>query len=207
VLVRCLEVAPGVQSVLDAQFEAGSRIIAVATRDVGDASRLTPATSTTSRCRLPDLRRSAEARRRQFYGTSGEAGRHRQDRHWRQRRVATKLCADLGISVAGTLTGAAVETMSDDELAAALPSTSIFARVTPEQKSRIVEHSRSSAPMSGFWGTASMTQWRCTTPTWGSQWIPAATWPRTLPTSCCSTRTWASLPTASSRAGAFSPIQ
>jgi len=153
VLVRCLEVAPGVQSVLDAQFEAGSRIIAVATRDVGDASRLTPAdehdlalAGFLTFVDPPKLDAGSSMERLERLGVTVKIVTGDND------RVATKLCADLGISVAGTLTGAAVETMSDDELAAALPSTSIFARVTPEQKSRIVRAQQKLGADVGFLG-------------------------------------------------------
>jgi Mg2+-importing ATPase len=57
-------------------------------------------------------------------------------------RVAAKVCSELGIPVTGTLTGSQLDEMDDGALQAALPSTSIFARVTPEQKSRIIRLQR-----------------------------------------------------------------
>jgi Mg2+-importing ATPase len=57
-------------------------------------------------------------------------------------RVAAKVCSELGIPITGTLTGAQLDQMDDHALQAALPNTSIFARVTPEQKSRIIRLQR-----------------------------------------------------------------
>jgi magnesium-transporting ATPase (P-type) len=47
-------------------------------------------------------------------------------------RVAEKVYSDLGMESLGTLTGAEIEVLGDAELAKALPHTTIFARVTPE---------------------------------------------------------------------------
>ena len=52
----------------------------------------------------------------------------------------------------GTLSGAAVEAMSDPELAAAAREASIFARVSPEQKARIIRLLRLSGGAVGFMG-------------------------------------------------------
>ncbi len=67
-------------------------------------------------------------------------------------RVAEKVCSDVGVPPAGTLTGAEIEEMDDPQLAAALPGTSIFARVTPEQKSRIIRAQRQLGKDVGFLG-------------------------------------------------------
>jgi Mg2+-importing ATPase len=52
----------------------------------------------------------------------------------------------------GTLTGAEVEALSDSELAAAAREASIFARVSPEQKARIIRLLRQSGGSVGFMG-------------------------------------------------------
>ena len=93
--------------------------------------------------RLPHLRRPAEGRRR------------RGDRQARPRSgiavkvitgdngtVAAKVCRDIGLAVDGVLTGAEIEALDDDALAAAIPQTTIFARVGPEQKSRLIKVAR-----------------------------------------------------------------
>ena len=58
------------------------------------------------------------------------------------REVAVKVCHDLGLEVLGALTGDEVDAMEDDALAAAIDRTTIFARVGPETKSRIVRVQR-----------------------------------------------------------------
>ena len=87
---------------LDAQFEAGSRIIAVATRDVGDASRLTPAdehdltlAGFLTFVDPPKLDAGASMERLERLGITVKIVTGDND------RVASKLCADLGIPVAG----------------------------------------------------------------------------------------------------------
>jgi Mg2+-importing ATPase len=56
--------------------------------------------------------------------------------------VAEKVCADLGLGSRATLTGAELDELDDQALAMALERTTIFARVTPEQKARIIRAQR-----------------------------------------------------------------
>ena len=67
-------------------------------------------------------------------------------------QVAAKVCTDLGLHVLGALTGAQVDALNDDELASAIDSTSIFARVGPETKSRIVRVQRQRGADVAFMG-------------------------------------------------------
>ncbi len=67
-------------------------------------------------------------------------------------RVAAKVCESLGLEVDGILDGAAIDALSDPELEAALPTTTIFARVTPDQKSRIIMAQRRLGKDVGFLG-------------------------------------------------------
>jgi magnesium-transporting ATPase (P-type) len=48
-------------------------------------------------------------------------------------RVATRVYADVGLDVRGVLTGAELDQLDDETLPTRLPTTTIFARVTPEQ--------------------------------------------------------------------------
>ncbi len=66
--------------------------------------------------------------------------------------VAEKVCRDIGIDVQGIVTGAELAQMSDEALAAVIPLTTIFARVSPEQKSRIVKSVRRTGKDVGFLG-------------------------------------------------------
>jgi Mg2+-importing ATPase len=56
--------------------------------------------------------------------------------------VAAKVCRDIGLDPGDVLGGADLEGLDDDALAAAIADTTVFARVTPEQKSRIIEIAR-----------------------------------------------------------------
>jgi P-type Mg2+ transporter len=67
-------------------------------------------------------------------------------------RVAQKVCTDIGLAADGTLTGTQLDQLDDAQLAAALPNTTIFARVTPEQKSRIIKSQRAVGSTVGFLG-------------------------------------------------------
>ena len=67
-------------------------------------------------------------------------------------RVAQKICADLGVAVRGTLVGSEIEAMDDARLRSALSRTTIFARVSPEQKSRLIKLARADGTEVGFMG-------------------------------------------------------
>ncbi|MBU6213885.1 MAG: magnesium-translocating P-type ATPase [Actinomycetales bacterium] len=57
--------------------------------------------------------------------------------------VAQQVCAQVGIESSTVVTAADLDAMDDDGLARALRTTSVFARVSPEQKQRIVRVQRS----------------------------------------------------------------
>ena len=66
--------------------------------------------------------------------------------------VAAKVCRDIGLDVEGVLTGAELERLDDDGLAAAIPHTTVFARVSPDQKSRIIKVARRTGVDVAFMG-------------------------------------------------------
>jgi Mg2+-importing ATPase len=67
-------------------------------------------------------------------------------------RVTRHVCRELGIPVTGLLTGAEIETLSDEALAARLEGTNLFCRVTPVQKSRIILGLKHRSHVVGFLG-------------------------------------------------------
>jgi len=153
VLARCTHVPPEAQAVLDGQFAAGSRVIAVATRP---ADRRTTMTDDDER----DLELAGFLT---FVDRPKTDARDALDRLARldvqvkvitgdNDRVAQKVCTDIGLAVDGTLTGAEIDRLDDTRLAAALSATTIFARVTPEQKSRIIKAQRALGATVGFLG-------------------------------------------------------
>ncbi|MHB1568719.1 MAG: magnesium-translocating P-type ATPase [Solirubrobacteraceae bacterium] len=153
VLARCTNLVPSAQAVLDRQFAAGSRVIAVATRPAEGHTTLT----------ADDERDLELAGFLTFVdrpkGDAGEALERLKTLDVQVKiitgdndRVAQKVCADIGLAIDGTLTGTQLDQLDDAQLAAALPATTIFARVTPEQKSRLIKAQRAVGSTVGFLG-------------------------------------------------------
>lgn len=153
VLALCGPTPAGVQAMLDQQFDAGSRVVAVATRAADGATVIGPADERglvlagflifLDRPK-PNVRASLD--RLEELGITVKIATGDNP------KVAEKVCEELGVLSGGTLTGAAVEAMSDPELAAAAREASIFARVSPEQKARIIRLLRQSGRSVGFMG-------------------------------------------------------
>jgi P-type Mg2+ transporter len=153
VLSRCKQVPAAAQSILDAQFADGSRVVAVATRDAGGKTTLS----------ADDEEGLVLAGFLTFLdppkADASDAIAHLHDLHVDVKvitgdndRVAAKVCTDIGLPVRGVLTGAELDSLDDDALAAALPETTVFARVTPEQKSRVINAQRALGSTVGFLG-------------------------------------------------------
>ena len=66
--------------------------------------------------------------------------------------ITQKTCKDVGLKVGGILLGDGVELLSDGDLLEAAASTTIFAKLTPLQKSRIIRVLRSRGSIVGFMG-------------------------------------------------------
>jgi Mg2+-importing ATPase len=66
--------------------------------------------------------------------------------------VARKVCQQVGLDTEGMLLGGEIEKMSDDELAAAAEKTTVFARVSPAHKQRIIDALRARKHIVGFMG-------------------------------------------------------
>ena len=67
-------------------------------------------------------------------------------------RVATHLCRTLGIEVEGQLLGVEIERLDFDGLAAAAERTTLFCRVSPAQKTRIIAALRARRHVVGYMG-------------------------------------------------------
>jgi len=153
VLDRCSGVSAEARAVLDDQFAHGSRVIAVATRDADrrsslsadDERELTLAGLLTFTDPVKSDAASAIAR---LNALDVEVKVITGDNDL----VAAKVSAELGLNVRGTLTGTELDRLDHAGLAAALPSTTIFARVTPEQKSRVIRAQRELQTTVGFLG-------------------------------------------------------
>ena len=143
VLARCIDVAPAAEATLERLFGNGARVVAVASRDAPGLVTPQPEDERDLHLRgfltfvdRPKPGAGAAVASLNGLGVgvkiiTGDNG-----------IVAAKVCRDLGIEVTGVLTGAEVGRLSDDELAAAIGPTAIFARVGPDQKSRIIKVAR-----------------------------------------------------------------
>ncbi len=66
--------------------------------------------------------------------------------------VTAKICREVGLPQEGVLKGADIEKMSDEELARAVESHNIFAKLSPDQKDRIVKTLKGNGHVVGFMG-------------------------------------------------------
>jgi Mg2+-importing ATPase len=66
--------------------------------------------------------------------------------------VTQHVCAELGLRVAGVLTGGEIQAMSDPALAARAEAVNLFCRVTPPQKNRVIHALRSRRHVVGYLG-------------------------------------------------------
>ncbi|MGO4187951.1 magnesium-translocating P-type ATPase [Pseudarthrobacter sp. TAF60_1] len=153
VLALCGPTPPAVQAMLDEQFDAGSRVVAVAARSAAGLSALTAADERDLSLAgflifldRPKANAMASLDELEALGITVKIATGD------NAKVAEKVCADLGVVSGGTLTGADIEKLSDAELAVSARNATIFARVSPEQKARIITLLRQSGGAVGFMG-------------------------------------------------------
>ncbi len=153
ILSRCRVVPAAATAVLDRLFTDGTRVVAVATRAANGVA--TPSAADERDLVLegflcfsdpPKPEAAAALAELARLGVTvkivtGDNG-----------RVAETVCGTLGLAVTGVLDGSEIEAMDEAELRAALPHTTIFARVTPAQKSRIIRTQRALGTDVGFLG-------------------------------------------------------
>ncbi|MEQ1743532.1 MAG: magnesium-translocating P-type ATPase [Candidatus Nitrotoga sp.] len=66
--------------------------------------------------------------------------------------VTSYICKEVGMTVENLLLGSQIEAMSDDELAVAVAASSVFARLAPAHKERIIHALQSKDHVVGFMG-------------------------------------------------------
>ncbi len=121
------------------EFRAGHRVIAIASKEVGSQQRIT----VDDECRLtlqgvlvfedpprPDAKQSLKRLSSLRIALRIVTGDHPD--------VASAVCKSLNIRVRGILTGSEIDKLDDAELFHIGQQTTIFARVSPEHKARIV---------------------------------------------------------------------
>jgi Mg2+-importing ATPase len=153
VLDRCAEVPAGARQVLEGLFGEGARVVAVASRPAADTQVLTAAAEQgltlegflafADRPKADAGASIAQLRRLgiEVKIITGDNG-----------LVAATVCRQIGIDCAGVLTGREIESLDDEQLAVAIPGTTVFARVGPDQKSRIIKVARRAGKDVAFLG-------------------------------------------------------
>ncbi|MCX6764466.1 MAG: magnesium-translocating P-type ATPase [Candidatus Nealsonbacteria bacterium] len=66
--------------------------------------------------------------------------------------VTKKICKDVGLEIKGLVTGDQIERLSDKEIQGLVENTTIFARLSPSQKARIVSALRENKHIVGYLG-------------------------------------------------------
>jgi Mg2+-importing ATPase len=153
VLARCTDVPAVAAATLQCQFAAGSRVVAVAARPAGGLTVPTPDEERDLALAgflvfldRPKAAAAASLQRLARLGVTVKVCTGDNP------LVAEKVCADLGLVSGGTLTGVDLAGMDDDALTAAAETSTIFARVSPEQKARLVRLLRRRGRAVGFLG-------------------------------------------------------
>jgi Mg2+-importing ATPase len=143
VLARCPSVSDSAHATLDRLFRAGARVVAIASRsdhlavDLSSADErdLTLSGFLTFVDRpKADAGPSIERLRRLGIAVkiiTGDNG-----------TVAATVCRAVGLEPGGVISGVDIDAMDDDALAACIMVSTVFARVRPDQKSRIIKVAR-----------------------------------------------------------------
>jgi P-type Mg2+ transporter len=153
VLARCTGIPDGAAVTMHDQFAAGSRVVAVASRPA--AGLAVPTAAAESDLVLAgflvflDRPKAAAAVSLKRLADLGIAVKICTGDN---PLVAEKVCADLGLASGGTLVGADFDDLTDDALAVAAQASTIFARVSPEQKARLIRVLRHRGRAVGFLG-------------------------------------------------------
>lgn len=153
VMRACTDVPESARILLDEQYDAGARVIAVARRDADGLRNIQPVDETglTLLGFLVFLDRP-KADAKASLEKLASLGITVKIATGDNVRVAEKVCRDLGLPAVATLTGGQIDAMPDEQLAEAARSAEIFARVSPEQKGRLITALRGSGHAVGFLG-------------------------------------------------------
>ena len=153
VLERSLGVPAVAQETLQREFASGSRVVAVATRSwSGDAECTQGDERDLTLLGFLSFIDAVKADAAESIGQLRRLGVEVKIVTGDNPVVAETVCRSLNLDFGEVITGAELDKLSDAELVARLPATGIFARVSPEQKSRIIMAQRSLDKDVGYMG-------------------------------------------------------
>lgn len=151
VIEHCVEVPQ--TAVLDRLFADGRRVVAVASRPAPELTAIDPADETGLRLDgflvfADPPKQAARASLAELAGLGIEVKVATGD----NAAVAEKVCADLGLVSRGIVTGAQLDGLGDAGFEAAARESTVFARISPEQKARLISVLRRTGRSVGFLG-------------------------------------------------------
>ena len=139
VFTRCVGVTSDATARLTDEFSTGGRVVAVAVRPAEGETTVTPDSEQGLRLVgllvFLDRPKSGAA---EALARLGRLGVEVKVITGDNALVAQHVCKELGLPTRGTLTGDEIEALDDDTVVERLSGTTIFARVSPEQKARLV---------------------------------------------------------------------
>lgn len=153
VLACCVQVPASAQETLDSLFAEGRRVVAVATKAVSGLTTIGP--SDESGLTLTGFLSFADnpkAAARESLAKLAELEIDVKVATGDNPRVAEKVCAELALVSKGTITGIEMDKLDDGEFDRMVTETTIFARVSPEQKARVIASARKQGRSVGFLG-------------------------------------------------------
>ena len=144
-LDRCREVPAGAAGILDGEFRSGSRVVAVASRPAPDLTALRPDDehdlTLVGFLVFLDQPKAGAAEALARLAALGVTVRVLTGDN---PTVAELVCDTLGLLGGDTVTGDEIDRLDDDALIGRLASIRIFARMDPEQKTRVIRLTRRS---------------------------------------------------------------
>ncbi|MFV8175332.1 magnesium-translocating P-type ATPase [Mycolicibacterium peregrinum] len=153
VLTRCVDVPAVAHQTLDGLFAQGRRVVAVATKTASGLAVVTPSDESgltlTGFLSFADNPKSAA---RDSLARLASLEIEVKVATGDNPQVAEKVCAEIGLVSKGTVTGIEIDKLGDNEFDRMVTETTIFARVTPEQKSRVIASARKHGRSVGFLG-------------------------------------------------------
>jgi Mg2+-importing ATPase len=152
VLARCADVPERARKALTAEFDAGNRVVAVASRAVSHAQVTTDDETGLHLLGFLVFLDPPKPDAGQALTRLGALGIKVKVITGDNAAVAAKVCRDLGLVGATVLTGRDLDALTDEQMPGAVAATTVFARVSPEQKARIVRTQRRSGKGVAFLG-------------------------------------------------------
>jgi Mg2+-importing ATPase len=153
VMAKCAVVPDAARQTLAALFTSGRRVVAVASKPAPDLAVLTA----DDECDLVldgflVFADEPKAAARDSLAQLAALGIELKVATGDNPKVAEKVCTDLVLPSKGTITGAEMETLDDDGFDKAAQNHTIFARISPEQKARLIVSLRRTGRSVAFLG-------------------------------------------------------